>query len=132
MTSLGSSTVSEKYSSLRKRLDNFGYRQPLGLESLQLVERLFSDLVHTTESLRKQKEEAGKLTQHRGNVEAHVEPFKQDNARLVRENNEIHMQLIKQKEHFEEQLKGTSHFRFSIHRSFEGCCTFLVSCVFAH
>lgn len=37
---------------LRRRLDQLGYRQPLGIESIPLVERLFSDLVHTTESLK--------------------------------------------------------------------------------
>ena len=34
-----------------RSLDQLGYRQPLGIESVPLVERLFSDLVHTTESL---------------------------------------------------------------------------------
>ena len=35
-----------------RSLDQLGYRQPLGIESVPLVERLFSDLVHTTESLK--------------------------------------------------------------------------------
>lgn len=30
-----------KFVNLRKRLDQLGYRQPLGLESLPLVEKLF-------------------------------------------------------------------------------------------
>lgn len=44
-----------KFVSLRKRLDQLGYKQPLGIESLPLVEKLFNDLIHTTESLKESK-----------------------------------------------------------------------------
>ena len=55
-TSTNSSTVSEqKYLNLRKRLDQLGYRQTLGIDSLALIEKLFNDLIHTTESLKKAK-----------------------------------------------------------------------------
>lgn len=46
----------QKYLLLRKRLDQFGYKQPLAIESLPLVEKLFQDLIHTTESLKKAKD----------------------------------------------------------------------------
>lgn len=49
-----------KFTSLRKRLDQVGYRQPLGLESLPLVDKLFGDLLHTTESLKTAKQQLGK------------------------------------------------------------------------
>ena len=45
----------ESFTNLRKRLDQLGYQHPLGIESLPLVERLFADLLHTTESLRNVK-----------------------------------------------------------------------------
>ena len=55
-TSTNTSSISEqKYINLRKRLDQLGYRQTLGIESLPLIEKLFNDLVHTTESLKKSK-----------------------------------------------------------------------------
>ena len=55
-TTQNSSSISEqKYVNLRKRLDQLGYRQTLGIESLPLIEKLFNDLVHTTESLKKAK-----------------------------------------------------------------------------
>ena len=54
--SLSMSSMSEqKYAQLRKRLDQLGYRQTLAIESLPLIEKLFNDLVHTTESLKKTK-----------------------------------------------------------------------------
>ena len=46
----------QKYLILRKRLDQFGYKQPLAIESLPLVEKLFQDLIHTTEALKKAKD----------------------------------------------------------------------------
>jgi len=44
------------YRNLRKHLDDLGYRQPLPVESIPLTERLLSDLLHTTQSLRHYKE----------------------------------------------------------------------------
>ena len=49
------SSAEQKFTALRKRLDQLGYRQALGIESLPLVEKLFNDLVHTTESLKNAK-----------------------------------------------------------------------------
>ena len=55
MSVTSSSAAQQKFTSLRKRLDQLGYRQPLGIESLPLVERLFADLIHTTDSLKHEK-----------------------------------------------------------------------------
>lgn len=49
-----------KFTSLRKRLDQMGYRQPLSIEALPLTEKLFGDLMHTTESLKNAKQHLGK------------------------------------------------------------------------
>ncbi|KAL3047427.1 hypothetical protein OYC64_021607 [Pagothenia borchgrevinki] len=87
-----------KFVNLRKRLDQLGYRHPLGIESLPLVEKLFSDLVHTTESLRNAKLSAGKTEKETRNFDAVLEPYRAENARAVRENNELHLELLKLKE----------------------------------
>ncbi|XP_034439541.1 centrosomal protein of 135 kDa isoform X1 [Hippoglossus hippoglossus] len=92
------STAERKFVNLRKRLDQLGYRQPLGIESLPLVEKLFSDLVHTTESLRNAKLSAGKTEKESRNVDSLLEPYRTENARVVRENNELHLELLKLKE----------------------------------
>ncbi|KAL1253641.1 hypothetical protein QQF64_015870 [Cirrhinus molitorella] len=91
-------SAERKFVNLRKRLDQLGYRQPLAIESLPLVEKLFSDLVHTTESLRNAKLAAGKTEKESRNVDAVLEPYKAENARLVRENNELHLGLLKLRE----------------------------------
>ncbi|CAL1592976.1 unnamed protein product [Knipowitschia caucasica] len=92
------SSAERKFVNLRKRLDQLGYRHPLGIDSLPLVEKLFSDLVHTTESLRTAKLSAGKTEKESKNFDALLEPYKAENARLVRENNELHLDLLKLKE----------------------------------
>ena len=71
-----------RFTALRKRLDQIGYRQPLGLESLPLVDKLFGDLLHTTESLKVAKQQLAKHKQEkvrgrgkRGANLFHVCPF---------------------------------------------------------
>uniref|UniRef100_A0A673VZK0 Centrosomal protein 135 n=1 Tax=Salmo trutta TaxID=8032 RepID=A0A673VZK0_SALTR len=93
-----STNAERKFINLRKRLDQLGYRQPLGIETLPLVEKLFCDLVHTTESLRNAKLNAGKTEKESRNLDALLEPYKTENARLVRENNELHVGLLKLRE----------------------------------
>ena len=59
-TSTASAQAQQKFSNIRRRLDQLGYKQTLGIESLPLVEKLFADLVHTTESLKNSKLELSK------------------------------------------------------------------------
>ncbi|XP_043985251.1 centrosomal protein of 135 kDa [Gambusia affinis] len=102
------SNAERKFLNLRKRLDQLNYRQPLGIESLPLVEKLFSDLVHTTESLRNAKLSAGKTEKESRNVDALLEPYKAENARLIKENNRMHLELLKlreEKDNFCRELK---------------------------
>ncbi|KFO11728.1 Centrosomal protein of 135 kDa, partial [Balearica regulorum gibbericeps] len=94
-----------RFINLRKRLDQLGYRQPLGVESLPLVEKLFSDLVHTTESLRSAKLSAGKTEKECSNYDAVLEPYKTENAKLTRENNELHLEILKLKEQSDRHVK---------------------------
>lgn len=94
-----------KFTNLRKRLDQLGYRQALGIESVPLVEKLFTDLVHTTESLKNAKLQLNKRENTRTTFEDSAEPYKSDNAKLVRENNDLHVQLIRAKEDTEHTVK---------------------------
>ncbi|CAG5129994.1 unnamed protein product [Candidula unifasciata] len=97
-TNATTAQAQHKFSNLRRRLDQLGYRQPLGIESLPLVEKLFADLIHTTESLKNAKLELSKKTEISTDVDSAVEAYKIDNAKLIKENNELHLALIKQKE----------------------------------
>ncbi|KAF6371527.1 centrosomal protein 135 [Rhinolophus ferrumequinum] len=94
-----------KYINIRKRLDQLGYRQTLTVECLPLVEKLFSDLVHTTESLRKSKLSAVKAEKESANFDFVLEPYKLENARLSRENNELYLELMKLREQSAQHVK---------------------------
>ncbi|KAM9849282.1 centrosomal protein of 135 kDa [Aulostomus maculatus] len=106
-------SAGRKFVNLRKRLDQLGYRQPLGIESLPLVERLFSDLVHTTESLRNAKLSAEKAQKESANSDVPLEPYKTENARLVQENNTLHLELLK---HREDHLNVTRKLESNIRK----------------
>lgn len=45
--------MEERYLHVRKQLEELGYHQYLKIESVPLVEKLVSDLIQTTDSLRK-------------------------------------------------------------------------------
>lgn len=68
------------------------------------VERLFSDLLHTTNSLKNAKVQELKSAKHyeKGDspdiIEDAVEPYRADNAKLVQENNKLHLELVKIKD----------------------------------
>lgn len=94
-----------KYINIRKRLDQLGYRQTLTVECLPLVEKLFSDLVHTTESLRQSKLSTVKAEKESANFDFVLEPYKLENARLSRENNELYLELMKLREHSDQHIK---------------------------
>nr|XP_020043107.1 centrosomal protein of 135 kDa [Castor canadensis] len=94
-----------KYINIRKRLDQLGYRQTLTVECLPLVEKLFSDLVHTTESLRQSKLSSVKAEKESANFDFVLEPYKVENSRLSRENNELYLELMKLRELSEQNIK---------------------------
>lgn len=65
-----------------------------------------SDLVHTTESLRKAKFSSGKTEKECSNYDTILEPYKTENARLTRENNDLHLEILKLKEKSDRHVKG--------------------------
>lgn len=97
----------QKFITLRKQLDQLGYRHALGIDSLPLVNQLFSDLLHTTDSLKKAKVDLHKAAAPTAspNIDDILEPYSKDNARLVQENNGLHQQCIKLKEEVEISAK---------------------------
>nr|XP_012613710.1 centrosomal protein of 135 kDa [Microcebus murinus]XP_012613711.1 centrosomal protein of 135 kDa [Microcebus murinus]XP_012613712.1 centrosomal protein of 135 kDa [Microcebus murinus]XP_012613713.1 centrosomal protein of 135 kDa [Microcebus murinus]XP_012613714.1 centrosomal protein of 135 kDa [Microcebus murinus]XP_012613715.1 centrosomal protein of 135 kDa [Microcebus murinus] len=97
--------VERKYVHIRKRLDQLGYRQTLTVECLPLVEKLFSDLVHTTESLRQSKLSAVKAEKESANFDFVLEPYKVENGRLSRENNDLYLELMKLRELSDQHIK---------------------------
>ncbi|KAI8809575.1 hypothetical protein BJ742DRAFT_771051 [Cladochytrium replicatum] len=80
---------------LRHRLNQLDYRESFSKDSLELVQRLFADLVTTTESAKKYKNQVERLVQEKNGVEAQVEPLRSEIARFSAENNSLHHELIR-------------------------------------
>lgn len=90
--------VEQRYHSLRAQLDQLGFRQPLAIECLPLVEALFGDLLQTTSSLDHYKKKAHELDEQVRVLNRGVQPFRNDNERLVRQITELNQQITHIKE----------------------------------
>ncbi|XP_067132615.1 LOW QUALITY PROTEIN: centrosomal protein of 135 kDa-like [Centruroides vittatus] len=98
-------SAENKFGHLRKKLDQMGYLQPLGLESALLVEKILTDLLHATEGLHNYKEQKNILEEEKKTFEKQLEPFQAENAKLVKKNNELNIHILHQNEKFEETVK---------------------------
>ena len=103
----------DEYLLLRKRLDALGYRQPLSVEALPLIDTLLCDLITTTNSLKQSKlKNLNSKTSNiatplsKEQVNSIVGPFKQDNTRLLKENNELNAKIIKSKDEHQNAIKA--------------------------
>lgn len=97
--------VASRYRTVRKHLDNLGYKQALSLDALPLIETLLADLVQTTDSLKHFKAVAQQNIKAHSELQLSVDPYKCDNARLVQECNQLHSDLIEAKEGHQKQIK---------------------------
>lgn len=53
--------LNERHSYLRNKLDILGFKQPLPIGAISVVGAILDDLIKTTESLKKSKEELNQL-----------------------------------------------------------------------
>ncbi|KAK4886079.1 hypothetical protein RN001_002350 [Aquatica leii] len=90
---------------VQKQLDDLGYRQVLIPEALPLIEKLTADLIQTTESLKKYKQIAKDVSEERDSLQLGAEPYKRDNAKLVKECNELHLAFLQFREQNEQLQK---------------------------
>jgi hypothetical protein len=80
-----------RYLSVRQRLAHLGYKSAVfGVDALDLVENLLADLTQTTEGYETLQLKDQRLTQDLGQVQALLFPLRKENARLSRENYQVH------------------------------------------
>jgi centrosomal protein CEP135 len=94
-----------RYIVLRDRLRTLGYQAPFSVESMNIVERILTDLVNVSEAFRTLKEQFSRQSQESVNIQSQVAPLKKENVRLVRENNDLHMALVRASEELEQFKK---------------------------
>ncbi|KAJ8984602.1 hypothetical protein NQ317_006064 [Molorchus minor] len=97
--------MESSYTKLRQELDDLGYIETLKPDCVPLVDRLLSDLKITTENLEKYMKLTQRALEERDNLRLGAEPYKCDNAKLIRECNELHLAFIQFKEQHEKVQK---------------------------
>ena len=75
-----SEAMKERYFSLRERLSDMNYPSAFGPESLDLVERIFNDLVSTTEAYKQLSETEKALSNDLSLAQAQLFPLKKENV----------------------------------------------------
>lgn len=93
----------QKLAVLRKKLDRLGYRQSITIECLPLVERMLNDLLKTAEGLQNIKRQYEEIKTGSSQVSGSVEPLKREIERLQRENNDLHIEIIRTKEELDQK-----------------------------
>jgi len=71
----------------------------LDAESAALVERLLNEVLQTTEAFQKLKNENAVIANEASLNGQSMAPLQQENERVVKENNDLHHQLIQYREH---------------------------------
>lgn len=93
---------------LRDRLQALRYHQPLGLESAPLCEALLSDLEQSNQLLKASREEVETHMHALLDAQKSVHPLRQENGRLLRETNKLHLALIEEREGSEVKQRESS------------------------
>lgn len=86
------------YLALRNKLNCLHYCQPLSKDSCALAERLLGDLLATTELYHITKQRADVAEGQVKKEQIALVPLQKENARLVKENNGLHKEIITSKE----------------------------------
>ncbi|GBP19002.1 Centrosomal protein of 135 kDa [Eumeta japonica] len=92
--------MSVEYFNLKRKLEDLGYNNKLPVDAVPLVECITDDLLQTTKSLQHYMELSKGVIHERDSLVLQLEPYKCDNARLLKENNELHKEIINIKEEY--------------------------------
>lgn len=93
---------------LRKRLTDEGYTQVLGFESLPLVNRLFDDLCALRDTHATMAHNLSEKGANEAKLQRQIHPIQKELSRMVRENNQLHLELIQRGEELDTHQRRTS------------------------
>jgi len=93
--------IEREYIRVKKSLEVLGYRDPLGIDSVSIVNKVLNDLIKTTEGFKKLQDERDKLRNELKSQGDLLLPLRNENMRLTKENNELHKEMINLKDNLE-------------------------------
>lgn len=95
------SELEHAYNLLTNKLRKLNYNYPIGIESTQLVDKILTQLISTTEGYQKLSNKFNSLKTELDAEKKTCLPLRNENMKLVKENNELHLEMIKLREDFE-------------------------------
>ena len=98
----------ERFKSLRNRLQCLRYHQPLGIETAPLCEALLHDLEQSNSLLTACQDKVETHARELIDAQKRIHPLRQENGRLLRENNQLHLALIEDRETAKAKHKQTA------------------------
>ena len=98
----------KRFQGLRKRLTDEGYTQVLGFESLPLVNRLFDDLCALRDTHATMAHNLSEKGANEAKLQRQIHPIQKELSRMVRENNQLHLELIQRGEELDTHQRRTS------------------------
>lgn len=90
----------DKFQDVRTKLDKFRYKYHLDLSSVELADAMVTDIHKFAQENLKHTEENSKLKLELENSQISLKAFKAENSRLIKENNEIHRELLQIKTNY--------------------------------
>ena len=84
----------ERFQMLRTRLQDLRYHQPIDVASAPLIEALLADLCSTNDQLSGIRAQGDGQSQELVETQSQMHPLRKENSRLLRENNQLHLELI--------------------------------------
>lgn len=96
--------MQRRYFQLRSQLSGLNYSCNFGLDALDVVQELFTDLVSTTESYSLLQEKETKLSHDLAVAQTHLLPLRKEIGRLTKENHHFHLDNIRIKEESVEEI----------------------------
>lgn len=90
--------LQDRYFRLRRELSNLNYVGNFGVDSLDIVEQLYRDLVATTESYSHLQDKENQLSQQLSLAQTQLFPLRKENAKLLHENHALHAEIVSLKE----------------------------------
>ena len=84
----------KRFQTLRKHLTDEGYTQVLGFESVPLVHRLWDDLCALRDTHTTMARNLSEKGANEAKLQRQIHPIQKELSRMVRENNQLHLELI--------------------------------------
>ena len=98
------SELQRRYFQLRTQLSGLNYSCNFGLDALDVVQELFTDLISTTESYTLLQDKESKLSHDLAIAQTHLLPLRKEIGRLTKENHHFHLDNIRIKEESVEEI----------------------------